>query len=271
MAIKNSITLPKKLRTFAGSSPDNLYLIGLDANDNYCKIKVNKLGCHGGINGDSGNTGIPDSGEGLPGVDENTNSWKYELVKKLPAIFESNTIYILYTNGVYKQYALIDGEQKQLAGALEGEIISGNKDDEDGIGLIDETDILYNIHDLVNGSYRYKNNKTLSEVSSDFSALEIGTQMFFGCTNLTSFIGELSSLEVADGMFAKCLLDESSLIYIADSIKNLIIGKNNHTNKTNFGHIDIGYEVTENSDEIINEIELKGWTVKKWPNGTLLK
>jgi hypothetical protein len=45
--------------------------------------------------------------------------------------------------------------------------------------------------------------------------------MFYNCTALTTFKGDLSSLVVADNMFSGCSLNQVSLENIANTINDL--------------------------------------------------
>jgi hypothetical protein len=49
--------------------------------------------------------------------------------------------------------------------------------------------------------------------------------MFSGCTNLKSFSSDLSSLTYGGSMFHKCKIDAESVMYIADTIKDITAEK----------------------------------------------
>ena len=72
----------------------------------------------------------------------------------------------------------------------------------------------------------------LKSFSSDLSSLINGEWMFPNCTNLTSFNSNLSSLTYGRDMFYMCKLDAASVMYIADSIKDITAEKQLYTNGT---------------------------------------
>ena len=59
----------------------------------------------------------------------------------------------------------------------------------------------------------------LTSFNGDLSSLTNGTNMFSGCTNLTSFNGDLSSLTNGSGMFSGCKLDKDSVIRIITCLR----------------------------------------------------
>ena len=169
-----------------------------------------------------------------------------------------NIIYTVDDKGTLEQYIYKNGKLVQIAGAI-NEVIEGSQDDEavSSVSTIPNGIINYNFEELVNGDYRYKNHSELHTVICDMPCLVSGVQMFWG-TSLTSFCGNLSSLENAQGMFGKnCKLDEESIINIVDSIKENISDKPNN--------ITIGYNSSLISSETITnfskEFASKGWQV----------
>lgn len=180
---------------------------------------------------------------------------------------KSDTIYTVTDKGTIEQYILNKNKLIQIAGNL-NEIISGNEKNEDEKSSTSEDEdgiIDYNLPELVNGDYRFKNHSNLKEVYCDMPNLMSGKQMFYGCP-LEIFEGNLSSLENGYHMFAKgCKLDRDSIINIVDGIKSFPSG----TNK----RIDIGYNTSSinlsTRDELENEMLKKGWQIHWWPNGTL--
>ena len=72
----------------------------------------------------------------------------------------------------------------------------------------------------------------LSSFSSDLPSLTNGEWMFSNCFNLTSFSADLSSLTNGNFMFYNCKLDAESVMYIADSIKDIAAEKQLYTNDT---------------------------------------
>lgn len=179
-----------------------------------------------------------------------------------------NKIYTVTDLGTIEQYILVEGELKQIAGNL-NEVTNGNQENENEVSSVevDEDGIInYNLTELKNGNFRYKNHSTLTEVYSDMSNLTSGIQMFYG-TSLTHFCGNLDSLEDGTHMFSKgCKLDK-------DSIYNIIDGIKTHTSGTH--RIDIGYDSAEVSDDFIEEITTefsdKNWTVIWHKDGSLMR
>lgn len=179
-----------------------------------------------------------------------------------------NTIYSVTDKGTMEQYVYEEGRLKQISGAINiivnGDILNeteipNQEDNYDSISVLD-----YNLSELVNGDFHYKNWPNLIEVISDMPNLKSGIQMFYGCP-LQSFSGALSSLTNGSGMFQKnCALDKVSIIMIIDSLP---------THKDGQEHIiDIGYNVNDsdiNQEELNdfkNELLTKGWTVNWHPN-----
>ena len=68
--------------------------------------------------------------------------------------------------------------------------------------------------------------------NGDLSNLTNGSEMFYECNNLTSFCGNLSSLTSGYSMFKKCSLDAESVMYVADSIKDITAEKQLYINGT---------------------------------------
>ena len=134
-----------------------------------------------------------------------------------------------------------------------------------------------NLNSLRHGDEMFRDT-LIPSFAYDLPKLISGDGMFNGCTNLTSFIGALSSLISGYDMFKNCKLDTTSLMTIADTINNLVEAgyaiKNNdkweYTNNSNdfSGMITISFETSGLSEEQIQEnlnycqeISNKGWTV----------
>ena len=117
---------------------------------------------------------------------------------------------------------------------------------------------------LTNGRYMFSGCLNLDSFDSDLSSLRKGEDMFSNCSKLTSFTSNLSSLTNGNSMFYNCILDTESLIYIADTIKDV-------RDLTNSGgpspeiykkiHIGLGHTPTEEDTELLTEIYNKGWQV----------
>ena len=91
-------------------------------------------------------------------------------------------------------------------------------------GVTSLTSFSGDLSNLVNG-YRMFTRTSLASFSGDLSNLVNGEGMFGSCTNLTSFSSNLSSLMNGFSMFGQCSLDAQSVMYIADSIKDIITEK----------------------------------------------
>lgn len=173
---------------------------------------------------------------------------------------KDNTIYTVSDKGTREQYLYKEGNLNQIGNSI-NEITEGNSDDLDEVSSTEYVEggiIDYNMPELVNGDYRYKNHKELTTVICDMPSLKSGYQMFMG-TSLVGFCGDLSSLEDGRDMFRGCNLEENSIINIIDSIPYYISGEHILT---------ITYDASI-SNEIINELvieaEEKGWNIQVEP------
>lgn len=190
----------------------------------------------------------------------------YDLVNEKENLPE-RTVYCVNDKGTVEQYVIVDKELIQLGGPV-NIVVKGNDMNENEKSIIPEDEdgiIDYNMPELVNGDYRYKNHDSLHTVVCDMSALQSAVQMFYGCP-LTYFAGDLASLEYAHGMFGKdCRLDYESILNIVDGIKD-VNGMDDSPRR-----IDIGYSPEKVSDkqlEALNkEFSDKGWLVEWWKNG----
>lgn len=165
-----------------------------------------------------------------------------------------DTIYTVTDKGTIEQYVLSKKSLVQIAGGLNhttedsGENISSTAVDDDGI-------IDYNLIELVNGDYMFKNHKELTEIYCDMPNLKSAIQMFYGCP-LRIFNGTLGSLENGYEMFKGAALDLDSILYIVDSIKDMSKSTESH-------QLYIGYDSTISLSDINNfktELMAKGWT-----------
>lgn len=131
---------------------------------------------------------------------------------------------------------------------------------------------------LLNGSYMFQNSK-IEHYSSYTKRLTNGKGMFKGCTNLSEFIGSLESLEIGEEMFNGCILNATSVAFIASTIK-----KYPKKNITHF--IDISIDCNDNFPSItkfaqdagyttwvdlINAFTNKGWGVNFHARGKLIE
>ena len=82
-----------------------------------------------------------------------------------------------------------------------------------------------NLNSLICGDNMFTSCTNLSTFDSDLSSLIDGVGMFFGCNKLTTFTSDLSSLTAGILMFTHCSLDAESVMYIADTIKDIATEK----------------------------------------------
>lgn len=167
-------------------------------------------------------------------------------------------IYTVTDKGSIEQYLLEDDKLVQIGNEInnitEGDSTNLTEKSEtpDVVGGI----IDYNMSELVNGDYRYKNHKELTTVISDMPSLTSAVQMFYG-TSLTTFCGDLSSLENGIDMFTGCKLNENSIISIIDSIPDHFSDGKTHI-------LSIGCDSSIPSNlilELNTEAEEKNWNI----------
>lgn len=185
---------------------------------------------------------------------------KYEsyqtLYNDIPNLIE-NTIYTVDDKGTIEQYIFKDNELTQISNGINTITVDpgDNKSNTDNVGEI----IDYNMPELVNGDYRYKNHSQLHTVISDMPNLESGIEMFKG-TSLKAFCGNLSSLKKATDMFGEgCELDESSIINIIDGIPDWSTSPDKPYTIT----ISHDSSITEElRNEFDVEASVKGWEIE---------
>jgi hypothetical protein len=211
---------------------------------------------------------LPISSSTRPGETQNSS---FVAIDELYTAKDNNKLvengtYIVTDNGTVSQYLYTNGKLIQIAGDI-NEITEGSIENENisDVSLIPNGILDFNLEELVNGDYRYKNHTELHTVISDMPNLISGRQMFWGCP-LTTFCGNLSSLEDGFGMFGKsCKLDYDSILNITDSLKNVTSLEGEHI-------ITIGYSSELVSDEelasLTAELNDKGWTVKWFKDGS---
>lgn len=173
-------------------------------------------------------------------------------------LLNDKQIYTVTDKGSVEQY-IVKGNKIVQVGNEINEITEGNSanlseksETPDVVGGI----IDYNMPELVNGDYRYKNHKELTTVICDMPSLTSGIQMFYG-SSLTSFCGDLSSLETGIDMFAGCKLDENSIINIIDSIPDHFSDGKTHI-------LSIGCDSSIPQDlisDLTSEANAKNWTI----------
>ena len=116
---------------------------------------------------------------------------------------------------------------------------------------------------MTSGSNMFYGCSNLTSFNSDLSSMTTGSYMFGSCTNLSSFNSDLSSMTTGSNMFNGCKLNLESVQNIANTINDLTA-----VNKT--GSIYISMDTTLKSDDTtapVNEalaaIRAKGWTVSE--------
>ena len=82
---------------------------------------------------------------------------------------------------------------------------------------------------LVDGYNMFQNCTNFTTFEYDLSSLVDGHNMFTWCENLTTFTSDLSSLTNGLSMFARTKLTPQSVMYIAESIKNISAEKKLYT------------------------------------------
>ena len=97
-------------------------------------------------------------------------------------------------------------------------------------GCSNLTTFTSDLSSLIDGSDMFEDCSNLTTFTSDLTSLINGYEMFYGCSNLTTFTSDLSSLIDGSDMFSGCKLDSQSVMYIADSIKDIATEKNLYTN-----------------------------------------
>jgi hypothetical protein len=75
--------------------------------------------------------------------------------------------------------------------------------------------------DLLNGTEMFNGCSNLTTFNADLSSLTDGARMFYDCDSLKTFNSDLSSLTEGDNMFWGCKLNAESIQYIADNINDL--------------------------------------------------
>ena len=174
-------------------------------------------------------------------------------------ILKEEEIYSVTDKGTVEQYILKDSKLVQIGNEI-NEITEGDSENlteksetPDVVnGIID-----YNMNELVDGDYRYKNHKELHTVISDMESLVSGVQMFYG-TSVKTFCGSLSALEDGTGMFGGCQLDENSIVNIIDSIPD-----HKNSNKVHVLTLSCDSSVASSTiDDLTAEATAKGWSIE---------
>ena len=84
------------------------------------------------------------------------------------------------------------------------------------------TEFTYDLKSLRRADSMFYLNNALKKFCSDTSKLVEAPFMFCDCPQLSDFIGDLSSLAIGQLMFSNCRLNAKSVMYIAETIRDLI-------------------------------------------------
>lgn len=87
------------------------------------------------------------------------------------------------------------------------------------------TSFTSDLSSLTNGGGMFINCPNLTTFTSDLSSLTDGSSMFQNCSNLRNFTSNLSSLTGGSSMFYKTKITPQSVMYIVDSIKDIVAEK----------------------------------------------
>lgn len=257
-------TVPTNLPEYVGSNTENLYVIG-HKNGVPVKIKVRANSCCDGIdlggNGSSSDDPIIQGGikKGASFASFNALYTAYKAGQ-----LETDTIYDVSDKGTIEQYVYtVDEMNNKAIHQISGNfniIVSDPGSGRSACTLELNNGILqYNLPELVVGDYLFKGWAEMTAFISDTPSLISAKEMFRN-TSLTTFCGELSSLESADHMFGHGVkLGYDSVLNIVDSIKDVkdITGAHN---------IEIGYnssdiQLVEELNAFQTELNSKGWNV----------
>lgn len=275
--------------TYNGTNTDNLFVMGWK-NGKEVKLKVKSLSCHGGITVDPivhneneyvtsiqlfenidnltegtvytvedkgakvrylffESTLVPlDNAAGITGLTYGASYKTYDALYNDRVNLVDNTLYSVTDKGTVEQYLYKDNKLTQISGSV-------NENADSVPDIIENGIIEYNMPELINGEYRYKDHTELTTVICDMPNLKYGYQMFMN-TSLIGFCGDLSALEDGRDMFKGCQLDEASIINIIDSLP--IYKSGEHILTITHDSL-ISKEII---DELIDEANKKGWTIE---------
>ena len=256
--------VPTNLPEYVGSNTENLYVIG-HKNGVPVKIKVRSNSCCDGIDL-GGNNSSPDEPIIQGGIKKGASFASFNLLYEAykTGQLETDTIYDVSDKGTIEQYVYtVDEMNNKAIHQISGNfnmIVSDPGSGRSACTLELNSGILrYNLPELVVGDYLFKGWTEMTAFISDTPSLVSAKEMFRN-TSLTTFYGELSSLESADHMFGYGVkLDYDSVLNIVDSIKDVknIAGAHN---------IEIGYnssdiQLVEELNAFQTELNAKGWNV----------
>ena len=257
-------TVPTNLPEYVGSNTENLYVIG-HKNGVPVKIKVRANSCCDGI--DLGGNGSSSDDPIIQGS-----------IKKGASFASFNALYTAYKAGQLETDTIYDVSDK---GTIEQSVynvdemnnkaihqISGNFNiivSDPGSGRsactleLNNGILHYNLPELVVGDYLFKGWTEMTAFISDTPSMISAKEMFRN-TSLTTFCGELSSLESADHMFGHGVkLDYDSVLNIVDSIKDVKDITGTHNIEIGYNSADI--QLAEELNAFQTELNAKGWNV----------
>ena len=257
-------TVPTNLPEYVGSNTENLYVIG-HKNGVPVKIKVRANSCCDGIDlGGNGSSSDDPIIQGSIKKGASFASFNALYTAYKAGQLETDTIYDVSDKGTIEQYVYtVDEMNNKAIHQISGNfnmIVSDPGSGRSACTLELNSGILrYNLPELVVGDYLFKGWTEMTAFISDTPSLVSAKEMFRN-TSLTTFYGELSSLESADHMFGYGVkLDYDSVLNIVDSIKDVknIAGAHN---------IEIGYnssdiQLVEELNAFQTELNAKGWNV----------
>lgn len=262
--------VPTNLPEYVGSNTENLYVIG-HKNGVPVKIKVRANSCCDGIDLGGGSSS-PDDPIIQGGIKKGASFASFNALHAAykAGHLETDTIYDVSDKGTIEQYVYtIDEMNNKAIHQISGNfnmIVSDPGSGRSACTLELNNGILrYNLPELVVGDYLFKGWTEMTAFISDTPSLISAKEMFRN-TSLTTFCGELSSLESADHMFGHGVkLDYDSVLNIVDSIKDVkdITGTHN---------IEIGYnsadaQLVEELNAFQTELNAKGWNVSWLKDG----
>lgn len=257
-------TVPTNLPEYVGSNTENLYVIG-HKNGVPVKIKVRANSCCDGIdlggNGSSSDDPIIQGGikKGASFASFNALYTAYKAGQ-----LETDTIYDVSDKGTIEQYVYtVDEMNNKAIHQISGNfniIVSDPGSGRSACTLELNNGILhYNLPELVVGDYLFKGWAEMTAFISDTPSLISAKEMFRN-TSLTTFCGELSSLESADHMFGHGVkLDYDSVLNIVDSIKDVKDIAGTHNIEIGYNSADI--QLVEELNAFQTELNAKGWNV----------
>ena len=257
-------TVPTNLPEYVGSNTENLYVIG-HKNGVPVKIKVRANSCCDGIDlGGNGSSSDDPIIQGSIKKGASFASFNALYTAYKAGQLETDTIYDVSDKGTIEQYVYtVDEMNNKAIHQISGNfniIVSDPGSGRSACTLELNNGILhYNLPELVVGDYLFKGWTEMTAFISDTPSMISAKEMFRN-TSLTTFCGELSSLESADHMFGHGVkLDYDSVLNIVDSIKDVKDITGTHNIEIGYNSADI--QLAEELNAFQTELNAKGWNV----------